>query len=249
MVTPQVLTTVADFPLRLVPAVASGGWDPVPAPAPIAVRVDPDGELWLTDGHTTCGGGTRVEIPAGGLRDFAVGRGYGLLYADGLHWSSGWRRDGDFGRVLADADRLYVTERHGPAVFELSPATGELVRTLVRSPDAGPPFLAGGLICAVFTDIEAGVRGIETVAPDGTISRSPLPHYAAMIPTVGFDKNIRGYAVSDGVIARFSRSGGLDERGPVPADLPPASLHVDPDGRVLYATAGGDGVTVFALPG
>jgi sugar lactone lactonase YvrE len=53
--------------------------------------------------------------------------------------------------------------------------------------------------------------------------------------------------VTDGTVVRFTRSGALDEVGRVPADLPPAVFHVDPDGRVLYATATPDGAAVFAL--
>jgi hypothetical protein len=245
-VTPRVLLTLTGFPSRLVPSVASGGWDPALAPAQIHVRVDPTGSVWVTDGQTVWGT-SRLDITDGVLRDFAVGDGYGLLYPDRLQWSSGWIRNGDFGKVLTDGRRLYVSERHGPAVFELDSSTGHLLRTLLRSPDAGPPFLAGGQICSVFTDFDAGVRGIETMTPDGVVTRTPSAHYGSLIPTIGFDSNLRGYAVNAGSITRFSRSGALEQCGQVPPDLPAAAFYVDADGRVLYATATSEGATVFAL--
>jgi hypothetical protein len=102
----------------------------------------------------------------------------------------------------------------------------------------------------VFTDVEAGRRGIEITDPAGTIDRTALPgpeHYAALVHTVGFDRDMRGYAVNDGTITRFSRSGKLERLASVPVDLPPAAFHVDERGRILYATAATDGVTVFCV--
>ena len=256
MVTPRVLGTIPDFPLRLERSVAAGGWgDAPPVPAPVQVRADGTGSLWVTNGYQRivhCGGSDGIELPEGSgpLRDFAFGSGYGLLFADGLRWSSGWRRDGDFGAILADSGRLYLSQRHGPVVFELDAGTGDLRRTLLRSPDAGRPFLAGGRICSVFTDVEAGRRGIEVIDAAGTVDRTALPgpdHYAALVHTVGFDGELRGYAVSDGTVTRFSRSGELEPLASVPVDVPPAAFHVDASGRLLYAIAAADTLTVFCV--
>lgn len=256
MVTSQVLCTLSGFPLRLDRSVASGGWGDGPsAPAPVEVRVDATGDIWVTNGYQRivhCGGSGGIDLPADGgpLRDFAVGSGYGLLFADGLRWSSGWQRDGDFGKILTAGACLYVSERHGPALFELDITTGDLRRTLLRSHDAGRPFLADGWICSVFTDVDAGQRGIEIMSPTGAVDRIAMPgpkHYAALVHTIGFDKDIRGYAMSDGTITRFSRRGELERWASVPADIPPASFHVDAGGRVLYATAATDTVTVFCV--
>lgn len=254
MVTPQVVCTVPDFPLRLVRPVAAGGWGDAPSvPAPVEVRADATGDVWITNGYQRivhCGGSDSIDLPADGpLRDFAVGSGYGLLFAEGLRWSSGWQLDGDFDKILTDGACLYVSERHGPALFELDITTGEVYRALQRSPDAGKPFLAGGRICSVFTDVDAGQRGIEIISPTGEVDRIAMPgpkHYAALIHTIGFDKDIRGYAKSDSTITRFSCAGELERWASVPADIPPASFQVDARGRVLYATPA-DGVTVFCL--
>jgi hypothetical protein len=258
VVTPQVVCTFPDFPLRLDRSVASGGWgDAPPVPSPVEVRVDATGNLWVTNGFqriVRCGGSGGIDVPADGgpLRDFAVGSGYGLLFADGLRWSSGWQLDGDFGKILTDGGCLYLSERHGPALFELDITTGDLRRTLLRSPDAGRPFLAGGRICSVFTDVDAEQRGIEIISSAGAVNRIAMPgteHYAALVHTIGFDKDIRGYAISDGTITRFSRTGELERWASVPADIPPASFQVDAGGRVIYATAATDGVTVLSVGG
>lgn len=256
MVTPQVLCTLSDFPLRLARPVAAGGWGDAPSvPAPVEVRVDATGDLWMTNGYQRivhCGGPDSIDLPAddGPLRDFAVGSGYGLLFAKGLRWSSGWQLDGDFDKILTDGACLYVSERYGPALFELDITTGDVSRTLLRSPDAGKPFLAGGRICSVFTDVDAGQRGIEIMSPAGKVDRIAMPgpkHYAALVHTIGFDKDIRGYAKSDSTITRFSCTGELEQWASVPADIPPASFQVDAGGRILYATAAADGVTAFCL--
>jgi hypothetical protein len=255
-VTPQVLGTIPDFPLRLERSVAAGGWGDAPlVPAPVQVRVDGTGSLWVTNGYQQivhCGESGGIELPdgRGPLRDFAFGSGYGLLFPDGLCWSSGWQRDGDFGAILTDGAALYLSQRHGPAVFELDVGTGDLRRTLLRSPDAGRPFLAAGRICSVFTDVEAGRRGIDITDPAGAIDRTALPgpeHYAALVHTIGFDRDMRGYAVDAGTVTRFSRSGELELVASVPVDVPAAAFQVDGSGRILYARAATDGVTVFGV--
>ncbi len=247
--TPRQLATIPGFPVRMAQSVAGGGWGAPETPAPVEVRVSVSGGLWVSNGLALWGVDAQIALPdgLGPLLDFAIGFGHGLLYDFGLLWSTGWEREGDYGRILTDGQRLYVSERHGPAVFELDPAGGDLLRTLLRSPDAGPPFLAGDRICAVYTDFDAGVRGIETMTPDGAISRVPLADFGALIPTIGFDQTLRGYAVNDGVVTRFTRSGDVERWGRVPAELAPAQLHVDAGGRVLYATTDPDGVTVFVL--
>ncbi|WP_258725584.1 hypothetical protein [Cellulomonas sp. NS3] len=233
-------------------------------PAPVHVRRDGAGELWVTNGAervVRCAPPGVIELPGdcGPLLDLAVvdaGR-YGLLdRVDGgtrLRWYDGaalaWQREGDFGKLLTDGRQVFTSERHGPAVYEWEPATGDPVRTLLRSPDAGEPFLVDGVLCAVFTDFAGGHRGVEQLDRDGTVHRTVLTgpeHYAWLVHPVGFDSARRPYAVRDGEVARIAHDGEIEHVGSV-GDLSPRLLQVDPDGGVLFAVGGTDGVSVQSV--
>lgn len=244
-----------------------GGWtlpeDVRLVPSPVHVRRDADGDLWVTHGAVRmvrCGRPGLIELPddTGPMLDAAVvsERSYGLMdrvdegarlrwYLDG---APAWERVGDFRKVLTDAGRVWTVERHGPAVDEWDVVTGEPVRTVRRSPDAGEPFVVDGRLYAVFTDFDAGQRGVETVEPDGTVRRTPFAGtepYAWLVHPIGFDAAGRPYAVRDGSVARVAADGQVEVVGDV-GDLSPRLLRVDPDGRVLFAVAG-EAVAVRSL--
>lgn len=233
-------------------------------PAPVHVRRDDAGGLWVTNGAervVRCAPPGVIELPAdcGPLLDHVVvdaGR-YGLLdrveHGGRLRWYDGatlaWEREGDFGKLLTDGRRVLTSERHGPAVHEWEVATGDLARTVLRSPDAGEPFLVDGVLCAVFTDLDGGHRGVEQLDLDGTVHRTVLTgaeHYAWLVHPIGFDSARRPYAVRDGEVARIAHDGEIEHVGSV-GDLSPRLLQVDPDGRVLFAVSTTDGAAVQCL--
>jgi hypothetical protein len=274
LVAPIVLATVpwSDAPPGLPPRMEQAprsGWvmpDEVRlVPAPVHVRRDNTGALWVTNGAeriVRCGRPHHIELPDDGdrLLDLAMvsDRAYGLLdrvaHGTRLRWYDdaglSWQREGEFGKILINGRRVYASQRHGPAVYEWDIGTGDPVRTLLRSPDAGEPYLVDGAFCAVFTDFAGGHRGVELLGRDGAVSRTVLSrpeHYAWLVQPIGFDKAHRPYAVRNGEIARIAAGGRIEPVGSVDPGLSPTLLQVDPDGRVLFAAATAEGVSVLGL--
>lgn len=234
-------------------------------PAAVQVRRDDTGELWVTNGVeriVRCGIPGYIKLPGDCARllDLTVvsDRVYGLLdrvdHGTRLRWYSdgglSWQREGDFGKIMADRRQVYASERHGPAVYEWDIGTGDLARTLLRSPDVGEPYLADGAFCAVFTDFAGGHRGVELLGRDGTVSRIALTgaeHYAWLVHPIGFDKAYRAYAIRDGEIARITSNGQIEHVGSVGPGLSPRLLRVNTDGRVLFTVTDPEGVHVLCL--
>ena len=235
--------------------------------APVMVRLDASGGLHLCSGRggiVHCGpdgtiAGT-TPLPSGRPVDYAVGTdvvivltGQQLLALD-REGHTRWEVTGSFaGVLLGEGGQLFVPERDQPVVRRMDVMTGRTVRTIDRRPDAGRLFLAAGGLCAVHTDLDAGVRGVEVITGDGESVVTAFPdreHYAWLVHPIGFDERLSVYVWRDDDLARVTLEGQIEQLGRAPAvdDLPPPNLwQVTPDGHIVIAHSDPAGVKVLTL--
>lgn len=236
--------------------------------APVMVRLDASGGLHLSSGLggiVHCGpDGTIVgstPLPHGRLVDYAAEADVVVLLtgqqlrASDLDGHVRWEVPGSFaGVLLGEADQLFAPARDLAVVRQIDARSGRTVRTIDRRPDAGQLFRAAGKLCAVYTDLDAGVRGVEVITPGGESVFTALPsreHFAWLVHPIGFDEKFSVYVWRDGDLARISLEGHIEELGrrPVADDQPPPNLwQVTAQGHLVTALSTPDGVTVLTLP-
>ena len=231
--------------------------------APVMVRLDRSGGLHLTsgrDGIVHCAtDGTitgSTPLPAGHLADYAVNASLVVLLAEQQLRAMDhtgrplWTIPSSFAGVLL-GEHLFAPQRNVPVVHEIDVRSGATVRTLNRRPDAGRLFLVAGHLCAVYSDLDAGVRGIEVISADGAVvstAYSTGQHFSWLVHPIGFDEQLSVYLWRDGNIARITLAGHIEELGKIQtahAPPPPNQWQVTPEGRIVTALSTETGVTIL----